>query len=186
MKPPSQGIHQRTTEKERQAALTAAVDRYGDDILRFLFSFTKNWEDANDLAQDLWVYVFRHFPIEKYQEIELLLWKAKNLAITWYSNKKKRSEVPADQQHLENTPAPYAQPRNLQEERAAYTRFWELFHGINLTEPQKQAFWYRERFGYTLKETGQKLGGTPTATVHDWVELVKQRCADYLNRRNQQ
>ncbi|MCB1130718.1 MAG: sigma-70 family RNA polymerase sigma factor, partial [Verrucomicrobiae bacterium] len=78
------------------------------------------------------------------------------------------------------SPSSHPEPADAREEQRLFDSFWEQFASLDFTKSEKQVFWLSARYGYTMKEIGEKLG-IPHSTAHDWLKSVKERCLQYLN-----
>ena len=68
-----------------------------------------------------------------------------------------------------------------EEEKNLKNAFWSNFRDAKLTEEQKDAFWLKERYGYTIIDISKHLH-IPLSTVGDWINKVKHECATHYNR----
>lgn len=157
-----------------------SVDLYHTHLQDYLHRLTQQWQDAEDLMQELWRYVLLHFPEEKIQTLSLLRRKAYQLFIDHYRAAKRRPEVLTDE--LPETPVSHAKEASFspESESALSERFWQDFGGIDLTEAQKNVLWLHGRYGLTYQEI-EKRTGIPNSTVGDWIALGRERLADFLN-----
>jgi RNA polymerase sigma factor (sigma-70 family) len=165
--------------ERRMAAIRQAVDDYHSYLLDYLFRLTRQWQDAENLAQDLWRHVLHHFDEDKIHCLPLLRRKAYQLFIDHYRRLVRRGEVFSD------SPPEVVETRTASaeddDEAGLQQRFWSEYPDIDLSEPQKEALWLYARYGYTFKEIEQKLG-TPASTIGDWIALARKKLAEAINK----
>jgi DNA-directed RNA polymerase specialized sigma24 family protein len=166
--------------ERRLAAVTQAVDDYQRYLLDYLFRLTRQWQDAENLLQDLWRHVLLHFDEDKIHTLPLLRRKAYQLFIDHYRRQVRRGEILS-----ETVPEQPASPGSAasftnEGEAALRKKFWAEYPGIELTAPQKEALWLHARYGFTFKEIEQQTG-TAASTVGDWVMLGRKKLAEAIN-----
>ncbi len=169
--------------ERRLAAVTQSVEDYHAYLLTYLHGLTRQWQDAENLLQDLWRHALLHFDEDKLHSLPLLRSKAYQLFIDHYRRQKRRGEILADE--LPETPMP---PRhfiseNEEGETALRARFWSEYPHIDLTALQKEALWLHARYGFTFKEIEQRLGA-PSSTIGDWIALGRKKLAEAINSQN--
>jgi len=164
----------------RMAAVMQAVDDHHAYLLDYLFRLTRHWQDAENLLQDLWVYVLHHFEEEKIGSLPLLRLKARHLFIDHYRRFARRGEVISDT--LPEVPEPQGKAHSFSDagEAAMRERFWANYPYIALSDLQKEALWLHARYGYTVKEI-EGLLSVPSSTVGDWLILARKRIAEFIN-----
>lgn len=164
----------------RMEAVTASVNDFHTYLLDYLHRLTGQWQDAENLAQDLWRYVLLHFEESQIHALPLLRRKAYQLFIDHYRRQTRRGEVLSDE--LAETPAPPpANDFTDANETALRERFWSEYPGIELTDAQKEALWLHARYGFTCKEI-EELMSVPASTVGDWLMLGRKRLAERINQ----
>jgi len=81
-------------------AITVSVDTYHTYLRDYLFGLCGQWQDAENLLQDLWQYVLLHFEDDQIDSVNLLRRKAYQLFIDHYRRQIRRgeslSETPLD------------------------------------------------------------------------------------------
>jgi DNA-directed RNA polymerase specialized sigma24 family protein len=167
--------------ERRMAAVSQAVDNYHRYLLDYLFRLTRQWQDAENLLQDLWRHVLLNFDEDKIHALPLLRRKAYQLFIDHYRRQVRRGEVLS-----EDMPEIPAQQHNAASfsdagEAALREKFWAEYPGIELTEAQKEALWLHARYGFTFKEIEGQTG-TPASTVGDWIALGRKKLAEAINK----
>jgi DNA-directed RNA polymerase specialized sigma24 family protein len=165
--------------ERRISAVTGAVNDYHAYLLDYLHRLTGQWQDAENLAQDLWRYVLLQFDEDKIHALPLLRRKAYHLFIDHYRRQTRRGEIISDE--LPEQPA-QGETHSLTDagETALRERFWAEYPGIELTDAQKEALWLHARYGFTCKEIESQLA-VPSSTVGDWIALGRKRLSERIN-----
>jgi DNA-directed RNA polymerase specialized sigma24 family protein len=83
--------------ERRVAAVTQAVDDYQRYLLDYLYRLTRQWQDAENLLQDLWRHVLLNFDEDKIRALPLLRRKAYQLFIDHYRRQVRRGEILSDE-----------------------------------------------------------------------------------------
>lgn len=157
-----------------------SVDLHHTLLLGYLGHLTRHRQDAEDLAQDLWRYVLKHFPEEKIGCLPLLRRKAYQLFVDLYRAKqRKRENLTGEMPDLASTVVRENQ-FSAAEEAALKERFWREYPGLDLTEPQKEVLWLHARYGFTYKEIETRIG-IAASTVGDWIALGRERLGAVLD-----
>lgn len=158
----------------RMERVMRSVDLHQTLLLDYLGRLTRHRQDAEDLAQELWRYVLKHFPEDKIECLPLLRRKAYQLFVDFYRANKRRGEILNSETHELAAPAVQENQFSAAEEGALQERFWQQFPGIELTAQQKDVLWLHARYGFTYKEIESRLG-IAASTIGDWVILGRQR-----------
>ena len=164
----------------RVELVTEAVGLYHQNLVRYVFTMTKQWQDAENLIQELWRYVVVHFREEKILEFSLLRRKAYHLFIDHYRSVQRKPLVLTEDVPEETAPKVNQQEFTSESEQRIKDHFFELFPDLELTKAQKEALWLHARYGFTIKEIQSKTG-TAASTVGDWIALGRKRIAEALN-----
>ncbi len=165
--------------ERRLIAVTQSVDDYHTYLRDYLFRLTRQYQDAENLLQDLWRHVLLHFQEDQIHALPLLRRKAYQLFIDYYRRKARRGEILADE--LPEVPAQrQAHAFTAEDESAFRDKFWSEYPGIELTSPQKEALWLHARYGFTCKEIETRLN-VPASTIGDWIMLGRKRLSDWIN-----
>lgn len=166
--------------ERRLELVMASVDLHHVHLRDYLHQLTQQWQDAEDILQELWRYVLLHFPEDKIGSLSLLRVKSYQLFVDHYRAARRRPEILTDE--IPETPGAVSGEASFSEEEEAglKARFWREFHGIELSEAQKEVLWLHGRYGFTYQEIGQRLG-VPSSTVGDWVVLGRERIRTFLN-----
>ena len=170
------------TVASKQKALEEAMNQYGSFLLWYLNNLCADAMLAEDLYQELWVYVYQKYPICDFGHIGFLKRKAYQLYVDAMRKKGVRSFVTITDTLPEPPPQPQSeQPENSAEEQALYERFWDRFAPLNLSETEKRLFWLSAHYGCTLQEVCERMN-LSKSTAHDWLKATKIKCLDYLNK----
>lgn len=167
--------------ERRLAAVTQAVDDYHTYLLYYLEGLTRQHQDAENLAQDLWQHVLLRFDEDKIRCLPLLRRKAYQLFIDHYRRQVRRGEVLTDE--LPEIPAPQTDyfPGTEEDEPNLRARFWSEYPTVDLTESQKEALWLHARYGFTYRKIAEQLN-VPLSTVGDWIALGRKKIAAVINQ----
>lgn len=170
------------SESKAVAALEEAIDRFGGFILWYFEDLCRDRHEAENLSQQLWLAVFDKFAVHQYTHLPLLKRKAYQIFIDYIRKRNVRSFVGFSDE-LPESPVQYGAGESLDPDAEArvQARFWEHFPDMQADERQKEAFWLKHRYGFTIKEVSEKLG-VPHSTIHDWINAVKQEAQEILNR----
>jgi len=167
------------TFDRRLAAVTEAVDKYHSYLLNYLYRMTAQWQDAENLAQELWRIVLLNFDEDKIGSLPLLRRKAYQLFVDHYRRLVRRGEIISDEVP-EVAVSGSAPCYTDADENTFRAKFWSDYPGINLSDQQKEALWLHARYGFTYKEIEVRLC-IPSSTVGDWILLARKRLAEALN-----
>lgn len=164
----------------RMAAVMRAVEDHHAYLQDYLFRLTRNWHDAENLLQDLWIYALHHLDENKISSLPLLRLKAHHLFIDHYRRLTRRGEVVSDT--LPEVPEAQDKAHSFSDagEAAMQERFWENYPDIDLTDLQKQALWLHARYGFTVKEI-EGMIAVPSSTIGDWLVLARKRIAEHID-----
>lgn len=171
----------------RVIALKAAVDAYGRFILKYFVSLTKDHHLAEDLSQDFWIFVFVNFPVDKFQHAGFLKRKAFHLFVDRMRHlaSQKHSYVSRGIELDEIASPPISQaPANAEQEKDYRERFWANFPLIEATEKQKDCYWLKEHYGYTIVEISQHLK-LPVSTVHRWIKDISAKMEEIWRKESE-
>ncbi len=171
--------------ERRVAAVSQCVGDYHTYLLNYLFSLTRQWQDAENLLQDLWRYVLLNFDEDKIHALPLLRRKAYHLFLDHYRRQVRRGEVLTDEMPEVPVQQPNFAPFTEDGEAALREKFWSEYPGIDLSEKQKEVLWLHARYGFTFKEIEERIG-VAASTVGDWIVLGRKKLAEIINneRRN--
>lgn len=166
--------------EEKVKLVTEAVDLYHTNLVRYAFKLTNQWQDAENIVQELWKYIITYVQTEKIQHLPLLRRKTYQLFIDHYRAAKRKPATPTD--NLPEKPIfKTAEAYTDTEELHLRVAFFERFPEIELNENQKNALWLHARYGFTFKEIEQ-MTGTSSSTIGDWIALGRKRIAEQLSQ----
>ena len=168
------------SQAEKEALLAQAMENCGAYILSYLTGLCHDIHAAEDLAQDLWFYVYKKFSPLDYEHRGFLKNKARQLCIDKFRAQGTRPNLDLENEVAEELAvAKCPEPSTPEEGARLFTSFWESFEGLNLTDYQKQLFWLNVRCGIPIKEVAEKLG-IAKSTAHGHLKLVEKQCREYL------
>lgn len=167
------------TFEHRLELVSQAIDLHHTHLTDYLHGLTRNYHDAQDIAQELWRHVLLHFPEEKVSQFGILRRKAYQIFVDHYRRQRNRQSVPLDTLTEPATPAHAHETIGTEEEEALRLRFWSEFPGIDLTDRQKECLWRYARYGYTIHEIAADLS-IPKSTVADWITLARIKIKQHL------
>jgi RNA polymerase sigma factor (sigma-70 family) len=167
---------------KRKEAISQAVDDYGYRLFCYARSFVSDHHLAEDAIQRLWLDAFRTFKIKQIKDIGLLKYRLLQILVDEVRKRNIHAEV--DLSSLEDSDLPadewLPEPDDEEEEARLWKHFWRNFDELNFTEEEKQGFWLKERYGYSIKEIAKRLD-VPYATVGDRLNKVRDKCMAHLN-----
>jgi DNA-directed RNA polymerase specialized sigma24 family protein len=140
----------------RKVAIEQAVEAYGSRLFNYIRVFIGDYHIAEDLLQALWVSVLKDFGSDQILQIAMLRRRAQQLIIDSF-----RRKVPTLEVRMDSMPESasshklFLEPFTDNDERHLWKVFWENFEGVQLTDVEKDAFWLKERYGYTITELSE-------------------------------
>ena len=166
--------------ERRLAAVSRSVDDHHTYLQDYLYRLTRQWQDAENLSQDLWRHVLLNFDEAQISSLPLLRRKAYQLFVDHYRRSVRRGEVLADE-----VPEVAAQPNTFSDctdegEATLKERFWSEYPGVDLTEQQKDVLWLSARYGFTYKEIEARTG-IASSTVGDWIAIARTKLTEAMN-----
>ena len=148
-----------------------AIDRYGDYLQHYLYSLTRQWQDAENLTNELWIHVLHRFSEDKINHVGILRRKAYQLYSDFW-RKQRRSPITS----VETLPEIISTTANTeiysQDDEEQFKENFFKDYNISLTELQRDAVWLFARYGFTYKEIAEKLN-TPSSTIGDWIKHAR-------------
>jgi len=170
----------------RAQIFDSALQEHSGAMLHYLYSLSKDWGVAEDLSQELWKTVHKHFTDEAISQKNLLYYKAKQVFLDHYRKRKRRIDL----DFMDEIPEPAimpvrAEPETEAENQRLYENFWELFYPDEYDELSKRIFWLKERYGYSMDEIALKTN-LPRSTAHDKLTKLKNACRTRLEITNQE
>ena len=170
--------------EDRVELVTEAVDLYQTYLLHYVNRMTNQWQDAENIVQELWKFVTIYFKDEQIKQLPLLRRKAYQLFIDHYRAIKRRPMVITDELPDKPSPKSAQEAYSHAEELRLRDVFYEQYPGIDLSPEQKNVLWLHARYGFTHKEISG-MTGVASSTVGDWTKLARKRIAEYINRGGQ-
>lgn len=166
--------------ERRVAAVSRSVDDYHTYLLEYLHGLTRQWQDAENLLQDLWRHVLLNFDEAHITSLPLLRRKAYQLFVDHYRRQVRRGEILSDD--LPEVPVQQNAFVAFTEddEAALKCRFWSEYPDIELTTQQKDVLWLNARYGFTYKEIEAKTG-IASSTVGDWIAIARTKLTEAMN-----
>lgn len=166
--------------ERRLAAVSQSVDDYHTYLMEYLHRLTRQYQDAENLLQDLWRHVLLNFDEAHICSLPLLRRKAYQLFVDHYRRNVRRGEVLSD----EVPEVPVQQDSfaacTPEEEEAVKHRFWSEYPDIDLTAQQKDVLWLSARYGFTYKEIEARTG-IASSTVGDWIAIARAKLTEAMN-----
>jgi len=165
----------------RMALVTRSIDQYHTYLQHYLYGLTRQWQDAEDVLQELWQEVLMHFDEAMIGEVGILRRRARQLCANRFRAAVRRFEV-INSEPGEHAIAPATgEPMSEAEEAALQVRFWEEYQGDRLTQGQRDCLWQVARHRLSHQEIAD-LYGLPKSTVTDWIARARQHIRSLLNR----
>jgi RNA polymerase sigma-70 factor (ECF subfamily) len=162
-------------------AFDALYYRYRDWVVRLARRFTGHDDDALDVLQDTFGYVFRKFPgFELTASMTTFLYSVvRNLSLAARRKRTRQAQFPEDLSAAEPAAPPAADPRGGRDELAAVLG--------SLPEGQREVLLMRFVDGMSLAEVGEALGipeGTVKSRLHNALAALRAdpRTAAHFDR----
>jgi len=166
-----------TSYDRRAELLRQAVGQFHTMLVRYAYSYTRHWQDAENIVQELWKYAIVYLPEEKMNELALLRWKVQQLFKDHYRAAQRRPAIVTD----ELPERPDTRHQGVESSEAALKeQFFEQFHDLPLRDDQRDVFWLHARYGFTYQEIAEKTGKA-VSTIGDWVALARKVIAEQLS-----
>lgn len=177
----SHGMSEDELFDRRTRLVEHAIDDYGSYLLNYLSGLTKQAQDAEELFDDLWIFVLNRFDESEISQLGLLRRKAYQLFVDYW-RKKQRNPVIAveDVPEIAMPSHTYSEPFTDAEDAAFKEKFFAE-HGTKLPSDQQDALWWHARYGMTFQEIGIEMGKAPS-TIGDWIDRARLSIAEGLNR----
>jgi DNA-directed RNA polymerase specialized sigma24 family protein len=166
----------------RKVVIEQAANAYGTILFNYIKYFINDYHLAQDLLQTLWVSVLKDFGSDQILQVALLRHKAQQLIIDHF-----RHKVPGLEIRMDSMPEPvssqglFLEPVTAAGELQLWKSFWGTFNCVQLTDIEKDAFWLKVRYGYTITELSEHFK-LPRSTVCDWIQKVRRECASCLSQ----
>jgi RNA polymerase sigma factor (sigma-70 family) len=136
---------------------------------------------AEDAVQTLWLDAFKRFTVPQINDIGLLKHRLIQIIINELRRFHNRFEIPLESLECEFPADDWLpEPVDDEDDTRLWERFWSYFDSLELIEEEKQGFWLKARYGYSIKEIAKRLD-VPYATVGGRLKKVRDKCMEYLN-----
>jgi len=135
-------------------AFEILYNKYKDKIVFFIYNIVKEYQIAEDISQEVFIYIMQNEMKEEYSFKYYVYLVAKSRAINWYNKEKRRKEI--DEQYLEKEELVENDVVELITKNETRK---ELMQAINkLDAKYKNALYLVKIEGLTYKETAEILG----------------------------
>ena len=172
-------------EPSREELLGRAIENCGAYVLAYFNAVSRDPNLSEELAQDLWIYVYKSYDPEDFEHRGYLINKARQIWIDKLRFLGRRPKIDFEEDSNDKMDlAPSPEPANAEEETKLFLSFWEPFASLELTGLQKQIFWLHERYGMTIQEVAEKVG-MAKSTAHDHLKTVREKCRRYLKQNSE-
>ena len=161
---------------QRKEAFTKAYKSKFTLLVSIIHGMTGDWEKSQDIAQETWTAAYKCFSTEQFEHIGLLRAKARQIIVDKYRYNKTR-EFLSFTDNLETQPIVY-RPRNFigtAEEAALKQKMLEEFQEAFTDEIDKECFWLRFQYGFTIKELAERFD-IKQSTMHDRLTRIRESC----------
>jgi RNA polymerase sigma factor (sigma-70 family) len=176
-------IHPKSEDSidQRRQAVSESVDAYGLHLLNYAMLFINDRHLAEDAVQTLWLDAFKRFTVPQINDIGLLKHRLIQIIINELRRFHNRFEIPLESLECEFPADDWLpEPVDDEDDTRLWERFWSYFDSLELIEEEKQGFWLKARYGYSIKEIAKRLD-VPYATVGGRLKKVRDKCMEYLN-----
>ena len=150
-------------------------------LLHYVHGMVGQWQDAENIVQDLWRYVVVHFEEHNIQRRSVLFEKARLLVIDHYRASQRKpvsGAVELEEHHMPKMPQ---EAYTEAEEARLKIAFFESYPALNLTELQKEVLWLHARYGFTYEEI-KTMTGKSVSTIGDWITLGRREIAKHTHK----
>jgi len=172
---------QKTITDQRARLVSEAAKEHHVTLLHYVHGMTRQWQDAENIVQDLWRYVLLHFAEHNIKRRGVLFDKARKLVIDHYRAIQRKPAMGAeelDDFHMaKQSQELYAE----EEDSRLKEHFFSEYPGLQLTDIQKEILWLHARYGFTYKEIKERTGHS-ISTIGDWIALGRRKLAEEINK----
>lgn len=168
---------------EKAAAFEAAYDENHEKIKGWLLKDKKglvnNIQDAENVAQRLWLYVLRKYKVSDMGVKTMLYRKAGLLAIDYArSRDRKKESLFSDLSHDDEDGGKEFSPENIASENSNPFEFrpedfWADYPDIALSDAQKEVVWLYGHEGLSFMEI-KEITGVAHSTAQGWVKKSRE------------
>lgn len=162
--------------KGKKEIFDLLYSKYKSKIEFFIFNFVKDYQIAEDIAQDVFIYVFQNQPKEEYSFKSYLYLVAKSRALSYLKNEKNRESI--SEKYLNNKDETTEQ--DILELITNQETKKELIREINkLDDKYKNAIYLTQIEELSYKETSEILGET-VQNIKNYVHRGKKKLRNSL------
>jgi len=143
-----------------------------DSVRRFVFSLSKNWQDADDIAQEALIKAFRAFPtFDGRASLSTWLYTvARSASIDWHRSR--LGQAAQRENPLESThPASLPRPDDACCQQQQSERLWQAIQGLD--ERQRVPLVLYEIEGLSYDEIAA-IEGVPVGTIRSRISRARQ------------
>lgn len=177
---PVQTTNQPETVTDRRAQLlTEAAREFTPSLLHYVHGMTGQWQDAENIVQELWRYVLIYFPEHNIKCKGVLFDKARRLVIDHYRSSQRKPVMRAEELDDHHMAKMSREAFSSAEEERLKESFFAEYPGIKLSDKQKLVLWLHARYGFTYQEISQ-MAGLSVSTIGDWIAVARDRIATYI------
>jgi len=169
--------------EHRECLVTESARQHHNSLLYFVYGLTHQWQDAENIVQDLWRYVLLKFPEHNINNRSVLFDKARKLFIDYYRSNQRKPTYNASELQEHHMAMQDKEMASIEEEQGLKERFYAEYPNLNLTDDQKHILWLYARYGFTYQELHQRTGYS-VSTIGDWIKLGRIRLAACINQEN--
>lgn len=162
----------------RMRLVERSIDQHGQYLLHYLHSLTKQWQDAENLYNDMWVFVLNRFAEDKIMHVGFLRRKAYQLFVDYW-RRCQRNLVTTTDELPETEVLPMSDESYSVEDEANFKSRFFAEYAVNLSTDQQDAVWLYARYGFTYKEIAERLD-KPPSTIGDWITHARSLFSDYI------
>ena len=166
---------------QRREAFQKAYIKHYKGLVAVIHGMTGDWEQSQDIAQDTWTHAYKNFKTEQFDHMGLLVSKARQILVDKHRYNKTRSFL-GFTDNVEKYPIVYRSRDFIgtADEETRKSRMLEEFQQAFLDDTDKELFWLRFQYGYTIKELSQQFG-IPISTLHDRLDRIREICQQILS-----
>lgn len=158
-KMPIQIENQTEADLDRRAQLlTQAAKQHHLSLLHFVPGMTRQWQDAENIVQDLWRYVLIYFPEENITKKRVLFSKARSLVIDHVRASKRKPAINGEEFTEFHAAKQSQETATSAEKERLKQSFFADYPGLQLSEDQRQVLWLHARYGFTYTEISTTTG----------------------------
>lgn len=179
---PVRNLTQNDDEYARRSQLLQQSFRENNSyLLHYVHGKVGQWQDAENIVQDLWRYALVYLDEEGITERGVLFYKARKLVMDYYRASERKPIMRAEELEEHHMSKQHQDAYTDAEETRLKDAFWGRFPEVNLTTAQKDVFWLYARYGFTYEEI-KPIAGISVSTIGDWVTKARRKLAEQINQ----